>query len=131
MIFTRVTGPPCSGKTTYVQKMRGELDIVLDLDAIMQALGSPVTHGHDKSYVYVANAARTACLRHILQKGVNANVWFITCWPSPEEQALIPRMTSRFQTTATAEECKRWAVNSGRPEIYAGLIDNWFAAHTK
>jgi hypothetical protein len=129
LILTLVTGPPCSGKTSYVHRMRSELDVVIDLDALMQALGSPVPYGHDSHYVFLALSMRIACLRNILQKGINANVWYVTCWPSHEEIALLPPSIQRFETSATAGECKEWATASGRPAIYPSLIDNWFRAH--
>lgn len=44
MILTVVTGPPCSGKTTYVERRRRAGDIVVDLDAIAVALGYSFDH---------------------------------------------------------------------------------------
>lgn len=129
MIFTLVTGPPCSGKSCYVQKMRGEGDIVFDLDALMIAFGSLSTHGHEKAYVALAVTGRIAALRELSFRGINANVWYISCWPSAAENGLFPRIMNRVQMTATIEECKRWAIDSGRPPIYQSLINQWFSVH--
>lgn len=36
-----ICGPPCSGKTTLTKQLANPGDVVLDLDAIAQELGSP------------------------------------------------------------------------------------------
>jgi hypothetical protein len=129
MIFTLVTGAPASGKSSYVQSVKGELDIVIDLDLIKVALGSPVTHGHDLVYGQVAMEARLAILRHIAQCGVNANVWYICCWPSQRELISFPRQMKHYKMPTLLDECKRRALEAARPEVYAGLIEEWFALH--
>lgn len=40
-----VTGPPAAGKTTYANEQAGPLDVVVDYDAISQALGSQREYG--------------------------------------------------------------------------------------
>lgn len=129
MIFTLVTGSPCSGKSTFVQQSRGEHDVVVDLDALMIALGSPRLHGHDAPYLALAIAARLEALREIRRGRINANIWYVTCWPSPREQALLPRTLNRVVMPASREQCHQWARDSFRPAIYPALIDEWFAAH--
>ena len=42
-----VVGPPGAGKTTYVRDHKQPSDLVVDYDAIAEALGSDATHGHD------------------------------------------------------------------------------------
>ena len=127
MIFTLVTGPPCSGKSTFVQRSRGELDVVVDLDVLAVALGSPAMHDHESVYVSLAIEARLAILRRLFKRGANANVWYLSCSPSLEEQLHLPHVMNRVVMTTTREQCQQWALEAGRPETYRSLIDKWFA----
>ena len=43
-----ITGPPCSGKSTYVREHAQDGDVLVDFDAIAQALGSAVAHGSER-----------------------------------------------------------------------------------
>ena len=43
-MITIVLGPPCGGKSTYVAEQAQSGDVVVDYDALAQALGSPTPH---------------------------------------------------------------------------------------
>jgi len=58
--ITIVAGPPAAGKTTYVQQNMGPNDLVIDLDAIAQAIGSHNSHGHSPALMKFAWEARDA-----------------------------------------------------------------------
>lgn len=83
MPITVVTGPPCSGKSTYVAEHRAPEDIVLDLDAIAHALGYPDTHvdwSRPHAAVEAARAARTELLKAVLARSI-VNAWIIDAEP--------------------------------------------------
>ena len=68
-----IYGPPGSGKTTYVAQRRAPHDIVIDLDALAEALGSPDTHNHPNHIRQVAGAARAAAIRKALE--LDGDTW--------------------------------------------------------
>lgn len=64
-MITIVCGPPCAGKTTYVDQHALPSDIIIDFDIIARELGSPVDWQHSELYVTLARdevAARIAAL---------------------------------------------------------------------
>src|ERR1019366_10572036 len=89
--FMLVTGAPCSGKSSYVEMMRGDADLVVDLDAFQCALGSKRAHGHRKKLLQFALAMRRAVLRELSGFTSPPTVWYISCWPTPQEHSLFPR----------------------------------------
>lgn len=81
-MLTVITGPPCSGKTTYLNEHAKPGDIRIDFDVIAQALGSPVSHGHGAAICSVTveawKAAVSAAIR-LHYRG--ARVWIIDTRP--------------------------------------------------
>ncbi|SEG44723.1 Predicted ABC-type ATPase [Thermomonospora echinospora] len=126
-VLTVVVGPPCSGKTTYVQAHAQDGDIVIDLDLIAQALGSPVTHGHADAITRTAQAARRAAITTaIRQHHRGARVWIVECDPSRQRRAEYHRAGARFvPMQASRAELHRRAAD--RPPHWHTLIDQQLA----
>ena len=61
-MLTVISGPPCSGKSTYARQHYQPGDIIIDFDRIAQAFGSPVVCGHDAQYRKVTLEARDAAI---------------------------------------------------------------------
>lgn len=129
-MLTVVTGPPCSGKTTYVQQHAMPGDIVIDFDLIAQALGSPAAHGHDDHIAAVAAEARHAAIAEAItwhRKG--RRVWVTDTDPGERRRAQYRIAGARTVTcTASRDELHRRAGES-RPAAWHGRIDDWLARH--
>lgn len=79
-----VVGPPGAGKSTLVAQRREPGDVVIDYDAIAQAVGSESTHGHD-SHHSAAMAARNGLLNALRSGKLDAPlVWLISANPNAE-----------------------------------------------
>jgi predicted kinase len=124
-----VTGPPCSGKSTYVRTHRGPDDLVIEMDQIKQALGSP-PHDETKLRVGVACEALDAIMRRLNRFGYPATVWYVACDPKPADLARIMGTVTRVNLSASIEECKRRA-SEERPAFWLSLIDKHFASNPK
>lgn len=82
-MLTVITGPPCSGKTTYIREHAQPGDVRIDFDELAQALGSPVTHGHAAAITDVTRQARKAAVAAAIRwhyRGLR--VWIIDTCPS-------------------------------------------------
>lgn len=98
-MITVVTGPPCAGKTTYVDEHRRPTDLVLDLDAIAHALGNPPEHVDWTSThpaIAAARAARGHVLYSILNGKLTGNAWVIDARPTGGMRAQYERADARF-----------------------------------
>lgn len=129
--LTIVSGPPASGKTTYVRDRAGPGDIVIDLDSIMARLRPGYEHwaqdGLDKGLFNRAIRERNDMLG-ALSKATNGKAWFIVSAPSHQERAWWHRKLggSVVLLHPGVEECKRRARERGTPNAIAG-IDRWEA----
>ena len=122
-----VTGPPCSGKSTYVREHAQPDDVVIDYDVLAQALGSSVHHGHATHFDAIVGKARWAAIKAALEasRTDGATVWII--------DSCIPDYRLRHYQQAGAEiitldvdraELHRRASRE-RPELWHRLIDDW------
>lgn len=123
---TLVTGPPASGKTTYVQTHAQPGDLVVDLDAIAQALGSPDTHDHPEQLKPFIFEARDAVIERIGRDASVARAWLIAVNPTDRDLALA---TDVVTLDVDAETCKARAQEAGRPARWLDLIDQWHTRH--
>ena len=123
-MLTVITGPPCGGKSTYAAQHAMPGDIVIDFDLIAQALGSRVTHGHEKHVTEVAAAAWSAAIiRAIDEHARGRRVWIVDTSPTPYRLRRYGAAGARTVTcTASRDELHRRA-DAGRPPSWHHRID--------
>lgn len=128
-MLTVVTGPPCAGKSTYVRQHAKPGDVIVDFDAIAQALGSPVTHGHDRHIWKVTIETRdTAITTAVRCHHQGARVWIVDSRPPPSRRDWYASQGARFEDlTAPVAELHRRATAAGRPPYVHAAIDQWLA----
>ena len=123
--LTLVYGPPCSGKTTHVAEQAQRGDLIIDYDAIAVALGSPHSHEHPRSlHPFILHAIDALLER--TRRSPEVKVWLIKCNPTQRDVAIS---TTQTRMATSKQECKRRAVEAGRPSAWTQLIDDWFTAH--
>jgi hypothetical protein len=100
-MITVVTGPPCSGKSTYVRDNCSAGDVVIDMDVLALALSVEGTEpfGYDDKVRRVAIAARGAAVKEALlvaQGERYFGVWIIHTDPSADVRASYRAMGGRI-----------------------------------
>ena len=76
--YTVVTGPPCSGKTTYILEHMAEGDVMVDFDRIAQAISpnSP-QYQYPEGVRLAVRAMRLAAIRHVEEGELDGRLWLI------------------------------------------------------
>jgi hypothetical protein len=130
--LTIICGPPCSGKTTYVNQHKADGDIIIDLDAICMKLQPGYQHWSSRGDEYRGKLiGRAIRLRNImlarLPHAQSGRGWFIVSAPCPEEQDWWKAKLGGevLLLNPGLQECKRRALARGTPRAVAG-IDDWY-----
>lgn len=125
-MLTVVTGPPCSGKSTYAWENAKPGDVVVDFDRIAQALGSGDPHDHGDAVRWVAIAARRAAInRAIIEHHNGATVWIVhTRIPQADMDRYVKAGAEIVTLKVDSEELHRRA-DAERPGLWHKLIDDW------
>ena len=124
-MITVVTGPPCSGKTTYVRSRAKPGDIVIDFDTMAQAFGSPVDHDHSPATRHVTIQARRIAIAAALTVHHQTTVWIVDCnIPTDRMRAYRSAGASIVVLSVDPGELHRRASRE-RPALWHRLIDQW------
>nr|WP_062336168.1 hypothetical protein [Herbidospora sakaeratensis] len=133
LVVTLVAGPPCAGKSAYVRANALPSDLVVDYDALAQALQVPgrELYQHLASHRPIVTEARDAVLdRLVLGNHDVKRVWVLaTAATKADRDRYRRRYAARVVMVLAPEEvCLRRAMGE-RPEAWWGYVRSWFAAY--
>lgn len=131
-----VYGAPCSGKSTYVDDVMGQGDLIVDIDRIRQLISSAKNHVLVPSLNPVIFGIRDYlfdCIK--VKKGYWHNAYIVGGFPMvSERERICNRLGAREIFIDTPkEECIRRLMNAqdGRDiEEWTKFIDQWFERYT-
>ena len=126
-----VYGSPCSGKNSYVNQVAQFGDLIVDLDAIYQAISGCDYHYHPNNLKRNAFDVRDCLIEQIrLRKGGWHDAYIIGGYPRKlQRQQLASRLGAELIfIDTTREQAKLTALATGgtQGEQWCGFIDRWF-----
>ena len=104
---TVVYGPPAAGKSTYVNERRKPGDIVVDWDALLNAITGQGEHQWVQWACPFVEAARTAMLLEIRgthPSRLGGHVWVIVCTLRPADSEGWRRRGAKIVVIPTPED---------------------------
>lgn len=127
-MITVITGPPCSGKTTYVRDHAKPGDIIVDFDALAVALGSTDPHAHDPRLREITAAAWAAAVDRLTTGYPGTRAWIVDSKPTRMRQLAYQRARAKIvKLDAATDELHRRADSDNRSDDAHRRIDEWTA----
>lgn len=132
-----VTGPPASGKTTFVREKAQHGDLIVDVDTLYMALSGLTWYEKPDTLLPFVMEARDAVIRRLARESDVRHAWIITSEARVSELAKL-----RDQLGATlvvmetsAMECKRRLREderrSRKAELWDSLVDKWWRTYNR
>ena len=129
--YTVVTGPPCSGKTTYILDRMAEGDIMVDFDRIAQAI-SPKSpqYRYPEGIRLAVRAMRLAAIRHSEEGELDGRLWLIDTALKDHDDvsARHRRMGAAVVELDPGIDVCLERAQGERPSEIVALIREWYAA---
>jgi hypothetical protein len=128
---TLVTGPPCGGKSTLVERLKSPDDVVVDFDEVARRLGSPVTWMHAPRYVDAAER-EVARLMDRVAAMPTGQAWVIRCVPDPDERTALAGRLAADRTLVVKPPMMTAMVRAhGRPtpRLTKRAITQWYSRY--
>lgn len=89
-----VVGPPCAGKSTYVNAKAATGDVIICFDRLALALGNNREHMALANIADVAVEARKAAIKRLLERGYDG--WIIHAAPNLSQIGYYKSQWSAF-----------------------------------
>ncbi|MEU3899750.1 hypothetical protein [Streptomyces sp. NPDC045251] len=126
-----VAGPPCAGKSTFVRAHGGDRDLVLDFDALADAMSLVDPWVQVDAHVPLISEARDAVLERLLLGGHDVRrCWVLATAPKRATRAHYRnRYGARVVLLMPSEETCLLRAMRDRPEPHQGWVRKWFDAY--
>lgn len=126
-----VTGPPASGKSTWVREHAQPGDVVIDYDRLAVALTTGVDDDHDHSPVVraVAKAARGAAVDAALAHTQRVDVYVIHSEPGHQAMARYHSVGALVHVVDPGQDVVLARCARERPHAMLVVAQRWYREH--
>lgn len=126
-----VTGPPASGKSSWIQAHAKPSDIVIDLDLMALAMAGPGAdhHAHGDVLMKVVHRARFAALNEAYQHLDTTDVYVIHTQPSAKALAKYKRLQARIIVVDPGQSIVMQRIETMRQPGMKAVATRWYKAN--
>ncbi|MDT9411321.1 hypothetical protein P8T80_08005 [Corynebacterium rouxii] len=127
-----VTGPPAAGKTTFVDAHRTDGDIVIDFDAIANAIAGKPSNNHEHTHqaVEVTKLMRQAAIDHALTNP-DMTIWLIHTKPSRATLSVYRQRGAEIHVINPGKKTVMQRCKEQRPPYAMKIAADWYEATEK
>lgn len=123
-----VTGPPASGKSSWIDAHAKPTDIVIDLDRITQALTGPGAPAWNQNPIQlrVAHRARYAAMDEAFTLRDKTDVYLIHTMPSAKARAKYKRLEARIVVVDPGRDVVMQRIEAMRDPEMKRVAARWY-----
>ena len=121
-----VSGPPCGGKSTYVDSHAQPGDLRIDYDKIALSLGAEESHGAEGIVKQAAFSARDGAIQTAVENP-SAESWIIHTSLTDDQKKRYEKADAEFvKMDPGYDECMLRARRDGRPERTIEALEQYY-----
>lgn len=128
---TVVAGPPCAGKTWYVEHHARPGDLVVCLDTLARQAGSDRQHNHRPEHYAAAQRRYDQLVAHVAQAPA-IRAWVIRCAASPTQRAELAAAARATRTLVLLPPMglalRRARARDNNHDLTERVIRRWYRA---
>ncbi|WP_371528385.1 ATP-binding protein [Streptomyces sp. NBC_01283] len=123
-----ITGPPASGKSSWIDSHAKPTDIVIDLDRITRALTGPgaPAWNQDPIQLRVAHRARYAAMDEAFTLRDKTDVYLIHTMPSAKARARYKRLDAKVITVDPGRDVVMQRIEAMRDPAMKRVAARWY-----
>lgn len=134
MSITLVCGPPGAGKTRYVRERMKHGDLIVERDALAQALSGLPKYEKPTELFPFSEAAFWEVLRRVGRDGHTRNVWIVACAATKQKRQRICDAVRRpvdvVVLAVAPQECLRRIIadpeRKAKWELWRPWVERWW-----
>lgn len=127
-----ITGPPASGKSTYVKQHAQHGDITIDYDALANTLTIPdpnKPHDHPNHITQIVRAARQAAIDQAIKHATETDVYVIHSTPSTQLLDNYRRRGAKIIVIDPGQDVVLARCKAERPWRMQAAVKKWYERH--
>ncbi|MCZ4560711.1 hypothetical protein O4160_07640 [Rhodococcus sp. IEGM 1401] len=115
-----VTGPPASGKSTFVaEHARAGVDLVIDFDVMADAFGAGGSRTYDQAFARMVQASRRAAVDYVLKsdhwRGLALDAYIVHTAPNAHQRTRYAEVDATIHVLDPGEETVMQRIAAERP----------------
>lgn len=124
-----VTGPPASGKSTFVRTHRQPGDVTIDFDTLANELAGadPANHEHPQHIKLITKKARQAAIDEAVKQAGDHTVWIIHASPSERLLAHYKKLSATIDVVDPGKDIVMKRVKAERPSKLIPVAALWYS----
>jgi len=128
-----ITGPPASGKTSWVMERAKAHDIVIDFDLLAVALAGPGadSHDHPKTLRDVTFRTRSAAIQAAFLVADKTTVYLIHAQPNGGAMAQYRAAGAQIVTIDPGRSVVEQRCREQRPRGMLSVVGRWYRWHAE
>ncbi|AMA00222.1 AAA family ATPase [Corynebacterium glutamicum] len=126
-----VTGPPASGKSTFVRTHRKPGDVTIDFDTLANELAGvdPANHEHPQHIKTITKKARQAAIDAAITQAGDHTVWIIHSSPSEKLLDHYQSLGAIIDVVDPGKDIVMKRVKAERPSKLIPVAALWYSKH--